>query len=143
MPGKSREYHRFMSKVEQNTPDGCWVWMGFLNKDGYGIHNTSTPNLAHRYSYMLFNGLIAPDMNILHRCDNRPCVNPRHLFQGSHNDNVQDMMQKSRFVHWNTGKSHCKAGHEFTPENTRIRKNTNRTCKECEKIRHNKRKKGV
>lgn len=71
----------------------CWVWTGPKNRDGYGC---VSGNRAHRYSWELINGKIPKGLSVLHRCDNPPCVNPKHLWLGTQTDNVMDMVAKGR-----------------------------------------------
>jgi len=87
-----------------NKTDGCWLWSGTTNLDGYGRFKITTNKLvgAHRFSYSLANGLIPSGKCVCHTCDNPRCVNPSHLFLGSHSDNMQDMYRKRRH---NNGKS--------------------------------------
>lgn len=89
--------HRFWKKVNKGTDNECWVWNARKNHDGYGEfwYNNHTVK-AHRMSWLLHNGLIPDDKCILHRCDNPPCVNPKHLWIGSLKDNTRDMISKSR-----------------------------------------------
>ena len=78
--------------------DGCWIWTGALGSDGYGraSHNGATV-LAHRLSYIKYKGFIdPPSMLVLHTCDKPACVNPEHLFLGTQQDNVNDMVSKGR-----------------------------------------------
>jgi len=78
---------------------GCWLWIGSTDRKGYGqIRNPSTNKLmlTHRASYLMAHGTIPKDMHVLHRCDVPCCVNPDHLFTGTHVDNMLDMREKGR-----------------------------------------------
>ena len=101
---------------------------------------------AHRLAYKFTYGAITQPM-ILHSCDNPPCCNPAHLRQGTGLDNSRDMVERGR---WNgnlvpptavlkRALTHCKHGHEFTPENTHIRPNGTRRCRACDRALHNAR----
>ena len=83
---------RFWNKVKKT--DGCWEWMGFCNR--YGKFTYEGGQLAHRYSWLLHKGPIPDDLHVLHRCDNTKCVNPEHLFLGTHDDNMKDKAKKGR-----------------------------------------------
>lgn len=87
---------------------------------------------AHRLAWVQAYGPIPDGLSVLHTCDTRACVNPEHLFLGTHKDNTLDMVAKGR--HWNQGKTHCKSGHEFNEENTRIERGR-RACRACDRER--------
>ena len=75
----------------------CWVWLGMRDASGYGrIQVGPDPLLCHRVAWMLTNGPIPRGKHVLHRCDNRRCVRPDHLFVGTNADNVKDRVRKGR-----------------------------------------------
>ncbi len=87
---------KFWSKVKFSEGDGCYVWTGNKYPCGYGqIRIKGIPQGAHRVSWMLAKGRI-PKSNVLHRCDNRPCVRIDHLFLGNMSDNMLDCYAKNR-----------------------------------------------
>lgn len=84
---------------------GCWEWQGHLNKGGYGtdtygsrIDGSRRQMLAHRMFYMLANKDYTEELKVLHKCDNRKCVNPKHLWIGTQKDNMRDCVQKGRHI---------------------------------------------
>jgi hypothetical protein len=89
---------RFWSKVQPG--DGCWEWQGSRDRDGYGIIGASRhqrAKRAHRVSWELHNGQPVPDgLDVLHHCDNKPCVNPAHLYTGTDSDNARDAVERGR-----------------------------------------------
>jgi hypothetical protein len=87
---------RFWAKVEKT--DGCWLWVASTNKRGYGqiSRPAEGPALAHRVSWELHFGPIPADLFVCHHCDTPPCVRPAHLFLGTNEDNVRDMLAKGR-----------------------------------------------
>lgn len=76
----------------------CWIWTGTKHRDGYGVMTVGrgTQKRAHRVSFEEFTGPIPEGMIICHRCDTPLCVNPAHLFVGTHSDNAVDRESKSR-----------------------------------------------
>jgi HNH endonuclease len=98
MPSKRHIEVRFKEKLIKRR-SGCHEWTGCLMPNGYGqIHQDGKTAYAHRVaweiSYGSTNGLF-----VLHKCDNRKCVNPEHLFLGTFDQNMTDMVEKSRQAH--------------------------------------------
>ena len=83
---------RFHSKYTRKDRQSCWEWLAAINSSGYGSFCLgSTIVGAHRVSYMIAKGKIVDC--ILHRCNNRRCVNPHHLYDGSRRDNALDAIR--------------------------------------------------
>lgn len=81
---------------EPNT--GCWLWLGHIKWDGYGqVRYNGKQTRAHIASYEMHNGPLN-GLYVLHKCDQRSCVNPEHLFLGTQQDNMNDMVKKNRQV---------------------------------------------
>lgn len=114
---------------EPNT--GCWLWTGGTNEGGYGIFNMNLKTVrAHRASYEFHFGRFEKKLCVLHKCDTPACINPNHLFLGTHSDNARDMVTKKRHHYQNI--THCKNGHEYTQENIVFLKNPKRReCRIC------------
>ena len=88
---------RFWSKVDKRGADECWPWLGTRDKDGYGnTYVRGRTTRSHRIAWEFANGPIPKDAHILHRCDNPPCCNAAHLFDGTAVANVEDMVAKRR-----------------------------------------------
>lgn len=124
---------RFMSLVVEQ-PSGCWHWNGGLNSCGYGLAFYAGRSLgAHRMAWELFRGPIPAGLEIDHLCRVPRCVNPLHLEPVTHRENMRRNPDTTAAV--NARKTHCKAGHPFTPENTRVQPGRDgapwRACRAC------------
>ena len=91
---------RVLDKVVRIPFSGCWIFLGATNEAGYGIVGTGARGMpndrAHRITYRHFNGAIPAGMFVCHVCDVPSCCNPDHLFLGTNQDNVNDMIRKGR-----------------------------------------------
>jgi len=126
--------NRILSRIDASGD--CWIWTGW-NWDGYGviqINNKQT--MAHRALYERLAGHIPDGFTLDHLCRNKLCVNPDHLEPVTLRENILrgygPLAQHAR-------QTHCVHGHEFTAENTQIRRGGYRACKACAKATHRER----
>lgn len=118
------------------TESGCWQWQGTLSAEGYGRSHgkfgDKVETWAHRCAYAAAHGPIPAGMTVDHLCFNPGCVNPEHLRLLTNSENAANQLA----AYW----THCKRGHEFTPENTVVMTNGNgrRQCRTC-KTEHRRR----
>lgn len=94
----------FWSYVNKDCSGGCWEWTGRLLASGYGALDLKIDGKwkgcrAHKISYQLTFGHYSPQLELCHKCDNKKCVNPDHLFLGTHADNMRDSSRKLRLRH--------------------------------------------
>ncbi len=138
---------RFWEKVNKNgkqmphVPElgNCWEWTAVKFANGYGTFSKEGKTVkAHRFSYELHFGAIGLGKDVCHKCDNKPCVRPDHLFEGTRSENLKDCVAKGRWDNQQSVKTHCPKGHPYSGDNLRIAKHkdgsTERVCRECCKL---------
>lgn len=99
MKSKKTETERFWEGVGAEVDTGCWPWVRSRSRGGYGQFADMVSKktvAAHRRSWEIHHGPVPPGLWVLHRCDNRRCVRPDHLFLGTAKDNTQDKINKGR-----------------------------------------------
>jgi len=121
----------FLERVHLDFDTGCWEWQGSQQADGYAtVKFRGKCELGHRVAAFLFLGFaIESENQVLHKCDNRRCVNPNHFFFGTHADNMRDAAKKGRFPQSKI--THCPKGHSYDGENLFINKKVQRICRTC------------
>lgn len=130
LPRPRDPVERFLSKVTYEPNSGCWLWVGGWQRAGYGHMHYNGEIVAHRVSAHLFKGGIPSGLHVLHRCDVRECVNPDHLFFGTHSDNMKDCARKGRAIKPSIRKTHCVRGHDLS-----LHKNAYGSCRKCATVR--------
>lgn len=137
-----------VSFIQNNRFDpvtGCWNWTGYRNNHGYGkMHYLGRSEYVHRISaHCYFDYDFQSELQVLHRCDNPACFNPKHLFIGTRVDNMQDCVAKGRHggpAPW----THCRKGHLLCGENAVVRFDTGRKyCRTCQNLRNKRRSQAV
>lgn len=128
---------RFWPRINKTAT--CWLWTGSKNRSGYGHLKVCRRYVAvHRISWQIANGKAIPDgLLACHHCDTPLCVNPEHLFLGTHTDNMRDMHAKGRggVRVRRDGVSACRRGHVFTPGTTYWNTPSKRACRICIRLR--------
>lgn len=119
------------------VPDdnGCWIWRGSMDSRGYGRVAAGRRGhhfIAHRWVYEQHRGPIPDGLELDHLCRVKRCVNPDHLEPVTHREN---MRRGAGWAGENARKTHCKRGHEFTPENIYWNSGGTRSCQKCIRIR--------
>lgn len=120
---------RFEPKYTVNPVSGCWDWIAVRHRLGYGqFKDEGKMWQAHRWAYRHYVGSLEEGKEIDHICRNRRCVNPAHLRQISHRDNV--LASPTCLASINKARVECARGHSFSKENTSYRGNK-RVCVQC------------
>lgn len=126
---------RFWDKVLPEPNSGCWLWTGSLGSGGYGQigagGHDGRPLGAHRVSYEMNVGPIPAGFTLDHKCRVRCCVNPNHLEPVTRGENVKrgqaGVLTGAKY----RAMTHCRNGHEYSPENTAHNKDGSRRCRQC------------
>lgn len=94
---KTPTSRRFWIKVAVRGANECWLWQAYIDQEGYGRFSfDGKRRFAHRAAWILTFGPLPNEARVLHKCDNPTCVNPAHLFIGTHQDNMNDRSAKGR-----------------------------------------------
>ena len=131
---------RFWIKVNKADGDGCWEWTASKNQDGYGSFRIADKHVgAHRAAYMFAVGPITNGLFVCHRCDNPQCVNPDHLYAGTHQDNQRDIRLRRTSIKATCRKGHLKQGdnlYEYVDPKGYL----HRYCRQCSREYHRERR---
>ncbi len=127
---------KFLERVEPEPNSGCWLWIGHVNDNGYGLFHLNGRNVrAHRFAYEHYRGPVPEGLDLDHLCRNRACCNPDHLEAVTRQINIKRGAIGS--------KTHCVRGHEFTKENTGTRterRHGGRYCRACAREKEQRRR---
>jgi hypothetical protein len=132
-----------LERLSEPLLDGCRAWSGQVGGSGYGVIGVghSRKLSAHKVAFEQANGPVPVGLCVLHRCDNRLCVNPAHLFLGTKADNSRDMVAKGRNRSPIAARTHCPQGH---PHSGQRNSRGARICPIChrEAVRRHKEARG-
>lgn len=137
---RPRRLESILSALDSNSEElsnGCRVWRGRKSNGGYGVLAVSrlageNQAYVHCIAWELEHGPVAEGLELDHLCRNRACFNTAHLEPVTPRENVR---RSQSFAAKHARKTHCPQGHEYTPENTRLSKRNERSCRVCHRKR--------
>jgi len=131
-----KDVSRFWKHTDRRGDGECWPWVGAVGTSGYGVlmmRKDGGLRRAHRLSVEIAGTPIPAGRIVCHRCGNRRCVNPSHLYVGTYADNARDTVRQGRDAH--ARKTHCVNGHELAGDNIYVRTSASggiwRQCRLC------------
>jgi hypothetical protein len=132
------ERSRLFERISVGGFDACWHWLGWTDPSGYGrFWIQGTNQRVHRFVYELFRGSVTSDLMCHHVCENPSCVNPRHMTPVTRGEHLaaHDYKAVRTLAKQRSEATHCKRGHEFSPENTHRGADGKRKCLTCKRAR--------
>ena len=137
---KLSDFDRFCNKIILDPEKGCWLWDAALDGRGYGkFYLDRKYAIAHRLSYILFRGEIGDGLEMDHLCRVRRCVNPWHLEEVTHQENVIRGDAPGAVQRRHQARTHCKNGHPFdaVSSNPKGKYRICRTCRRASFLKYN------
>ena len=124
---------RFYSKVDFGGAGDCWLWLGALDRGGYGSFYIAKGRKAkaHRFAYEHMEGPIPAALDLDHLCRVRHCVNPDHLDPVTRGENIRRGLVPVLVRARQAAKTHCPKGHPYDEVNTYVTPNGRRNCRAC------------
>lgn len=131
MGRKSEDWRVRFARFVKPDASGCRLWTGGQDQNGYGMfRKDGQTSHAYRIAYKALRGPVPAGLQLDHLCRVRACVNPAHLEPVTCRVNL---LRGETLAARNAAKTHCVVGHEYTPENTRIRQDRSRSCRTCQR----------
>lgn len=128
---------KLMGERIKISPSGCWLWLAYTSKDGYGrLTHLGETLTAHRYTYRELVGPIPDRAHLHHQCRNRRCVNPEHLqpLSASVHIGLHSKCSPKQLSVRRKSQTHCIYDHELAGENVYVRGDGRRNCMTCKRI---------
>lgn len=128
---------RFWSRLMESE-SGCWEWQEYVDEKGYGRFWDGARTIrAHQYAFAALVGDVPDGLELDHLCKNRRCANPYHLDPVTHEVN---MARSDNIMLAFSDQTHCLRGHEFTTDNTYVKADGGRQCRDCSRVTREEKK---